>query len=75
MCNEITNYIVGVEQLTTTTLRATLEWRDAWEQTLTSGDRLAKCVLDEATRRRGLRVAVEPRYRSAAVDSGVDEVP
>lgn len=56
---EINNYIVGVEQLTTTTLR-NLVGGMTLEQTLTSRDminRQLRGVLDEATGRWGLRVA------------------
>ena len=73
---QISNYIVGVEQLTTTTLRNVVGGMTL-EQTLTSRDSIngqLRGVLDEATGRWGLRVArVELRSdRSAAVDSGVD---
>src|SRR5437764_5758258 len=56
---EISNYIVGVEQLTTTTLRNVVGGMTL-EQTLTSRDminRQLRGVLDEATGRWGLRVA------------------
>lgn len=56
---EINNYIVGVEQLTTTTLRNVVGGMTL-EQTLTSRDsinRQLRGVLDEATGRWGLRVA------------------
>lgn len=73
---EISNYIVGVEQLTTTTLRNVVGGMTL-EQTLTSRDQInaqLRGVLDEATGRWGLRVArVELRsIDPAAVDSGVD---
>ena len=73
---EISNYIVGVEQLTTTTLRNVVGGMTL-EQTLTSRDSIngqLRGVLDEATGRWGLRVArVElQEHRSAAVDPGVD---
>lgn len=56
---EISNYIVGVEQLTTTTLRNVVGGMTL-EQTLTSRDQIngqLRGVLDEATGRWGLRVA------------------
>src|ERR1700694_2823260 len=56
---EISNYIVGVEQLTTTTLRNVVGGMSL-EQTLTSRDQIngqLRGVLDEATGRWGLRVA------------------
>jgi regulator of protease activity HflC (stomatin/prohibitin superfamily) len=56
---EISNYIVGVEQLTTTTLRNVVGGMTL-EQTLTSRDKIngqLRGVLDEATGRWGLRVA------------------
>ncbi len=56
---EISNYIVGVEQLTTTTLRNVVGGMTL-EQTLTSRDHIngqLRGVLDEATGRWGLRVA------------------
>jgi regulator of protease activity HflC (stomatin/prohibitin superfamily) len=56
---EISNYIVGVEQLTTTTLRNVVGGMTL-EQTLTSRDKIngqQRGVLDEATGRWGLRVA------------------
>ncbi|MBO0840301.1 MAG: SPFH/Band 7/PHB domain protein [Sciscionella sp.] len=56
---EISNYIVGVEQLTTTTLR-NLVGGMTLEQTLTSRDQIngqLRGVLDEATGRWGIRVA------------------
>jgi len=56
---EISNYIVGVEQLTTTTLRNVVGGMTL-EQTLTSRDQIngqLRGVLDEATNRWGLRVA------------------
>ncbi|UZJ26208.1 SPFH/Band 7/PHB domain protein [Rhodococcus antarcticus] len=56
---EINNYIVGVEQLTTTTLRNVVGGMTL-EQTLTSRDSIngqLRGVLDEATGRWGLRVA------------------
>jgi regulator of protease activity HflC (stomatin/prohibitin superfamily) len=56
---EISNYIVGVEQLTTTTLRNVVGGMTL-EQTLTSREvinRQLRGVLDEATGRWGLRVA------------------
>jgi regulator of protease activity HflC (stomatin/prohibitin superfamily) len=56
---QISNYIVGVEQLTTTTLRNVVGGMTL-EQTLTSRDKInaqLRGVLDEATSRWGLRVA------------------
>jgi len=56
---EISNYIIGVEQLTTTTLRNVVGGMTL-EQTLTSRDKInaqLRGVLDEATGRWGLRVA------------------
>src|SRR5215468_4749259 len=56
---QISNYIVGVEQLTTTTLRNVVGGMTL-EQTLTSRDQInaqLRGVLDEATSRWGLRVA------------------
>ena len=56
---QISNYIVGVEQLTTTTLRNVVGGMTL-EQTLTSRDKInaqLQGVLDEATGRWGLRVA------------------
>ena len=56
---EINNYIVGVEQLTTTTLRNVVGGMTL-EETLTSRERInsqLRGVLDEATGRWGLRVA------------------
>ena len=56
---EINNYIVGVEQLTTTTLRNVVGGMTL-EETLTSRDSIngqLRVVLDEATSRWGLRVA------------------
>jgi regulator of protease activity HflC (stomatin/prohibitin superfamily) len=56
---EISNYIVGVEQLATTTLRNVVGGMTL-EQTLTSRDQIntkLRGVLDEATGRWGLRVA------------------
>src|SRR6201986_3881179 len=56
---EISNYIVGVEQLTTTTLRKVVGGMTL-EQTLPSRDKIngqLRGVLDEATGRWGLRVA------------------
>src|ERR1700692_1334502 len=56
---EIRHYIVGVEQLTTTTLRNVVGGMTL-EQTLTSRDKInrqLRGVLDEATGRWGLRVA------------------
>src|SRR6516162_10169403 len=56
---EISNYIVGVEQLTTTTLRNVVGGMTL-EQTLTSRDQIngqLRGVLDEATGKWGLRVA------------------
>src|SRR5215204_4186039 len=55
---EISNYIVGVEQLTTTTLRNVVGGMSL-EETLTSRDQIngqLRGVLDEATGRWGLRV-------------------
>src|SRR6476661_6075666 len=63
---QISNYIVGVEQLTTTTLRNVVGGMTL-EQTLTSRDQInaqLRGVLDEATGKWGLRVA--------RVDPGVD---
>ena len=57
---QINNYIVGVEQLTTTTLRNVVGGMTL-EQTLTSRDKInaqLRGVLDEATGRWGLRVAL-----------------
>ena len=56
---QISNYIVGVEQLTTTTLRNVVGGMTL-EQTLTSRDQIngqLRGVLDEATGKWGLRVA------------------
>ncbi len=56
---QISNYIVGVEQLATTTLRNVVGGMTL-EQTLTSRDQInaqLRGVLDEATNRWGLRVA------------------
>ena len=56
---EISNYIVAVEQLTTTTLRNVVGGMTL-EQTLTSRDEIngqLRGVLDEATGRWGIRVA------------------
>ena len=56
---QISNYIVGVEQLTTTTLRNVVGGMTL-EQTFTSRDQInqqLRGVLDEATGRWGLRVA------------------
>nr|WP_116200639.1 SPFH domain-containing protein [Amycolatopsis circi] len=56
---EISNYIIGVEQLTTTTLRNVVGGMSL-EQTLTSRDAIntqLRGVLDEATGRWGIRVA------------------
>jgi regulator of protease activity HflC (stomatin/prohibitin superfamily) len=64
---QISNYIVGVEQLTTTTLR-NLVGGMTLEQTLTSRDQIntaLRGVLDEATNRWGLRVA---RVELRAID-------
>jgi regulator of protease activity HflC (stomatin/prohibitin superfamily) len=64
---EISNYIVGVEQLTTTTLRNVVGGMTL-EQTLTSRDQIngqLRGVLDEATGRWGLRVA---RVELKAID-------
>ncbi|HEY1573926.1 MAG TPA: SPFH domain-containing protein [Pseudonocardiaceae bacterium] len=64
---EISNYIVGVEQLTTTTLR-NLVGGMSLEQTLTSRDQInqqLRGVLDEATGRWGIRVA---RVELKAID-------
>jgi regulator of protease activity HflC (stomatin/prohibitin superfamily) len=55
---EIANYIVGVEQLTVTTLRNVVGTMDL-EQTLTSRDQIngqLRGVLDEATGKWGIRV-------------------
>jgi regulator of protease activity HflC (stomatin/prohibitin superfamily) len=64
---QISNYIVGVEQLTTTTLRNVVGGMTL-EQTLTSRDSInaqLRGVLDEATGRWGLRVA---RVELKAID-------
>ncbi|HEX2284307.1 MAG TPA: paraslipin, partial [Mycobacterium sp.] len=64
---QISNYIVGVEQLTTTTLR-NLVGGMTLEQTLTSRDQIntaLRGVLDAATNRWGLRVA---RVELRAID-------
>jgi regulator of protease activity HflC (stomatin/prohibitin superfamily) len=64
---EISNYIVGVEQLTTTTLR-NLVGGMSLEGTLTSRDQInqqLRGVLDEATGRWGIRVA---RVELKAID-------
>jgi regulator of protease activity HflC (stomatin/prohibitin superfamily) len=64
---EISNYIVGVEQLTTTTLR-NLVGGMSLEETLTSRDQInqqLRGVLDEATGRWGIRVA---RVELKAID-------
>jgi regulator of protease activity HflC (stomatin/prohibitin superfamily) len=64
---EISNYIVGVEQLTTTTLRNVVGGMSL-EQTLTSRDQInnqLRGVLDEATGRWGIRVA---RVELKAID-------
>ncbi|WP_141983659.1 SPFH domain-containing protein [Saccharothrix saharensis] len=64
---EISNYIVGVEQLATTTLR-NLVGGMSLEETLTSRDQInnqLRGVLDEATGRWGIRVA---RVELKAVD-------
>src|SRR6201989_2137188 len=64
---QISNYIVGVEQLTTTTLRNVVGGMTL-EQTLTSRDQIngqLRGVLDEATGRWGLRVA---RVELKAID-------
>nr|WP_091614604.1 SPFH domain-containing protein [Amycolatopsis saalfeldensis] len=56
---EISNYIIGVEQLTTTTLRNVVGGMSL-EETLTSRDAIntqLRGVLDEATGRWGIRVA------------------
>ncbi|WP_442893098.1 SPFH domain-containing protein [Amycolatopsis sp. VC5-11] len=56
---EISNYIIGVEQLTTTTLRNVVGGMSL-EETLTSRDSIntqLRGVLDEATGRWGIRVA------------------
>ena len=63
----ISNYIVGVEQLTTTTLRNVVGGMTL-EQTLTSRDQInaqLRGVLDEATGKWGLRVA---RVELKAID-------
>ena len=64
---QISNYLVGVEQLTTTTLRNVVGGMTL-EQTLTSRDQIngqLRGVLDEATGRWGLRVA---RVELRAID-------
>jgi regulator of protease activity HflC (stomatin/prohibitin superfamily) len=64
---EISNYIVGVEQLTTTTLRNVVGGMSL-EETLTSRDSInqqLRGVLDEATGRWGIRVA---RVELKAID-------
>jgi len=64
---EISNYIVGVEQLTTTTLRNVVGGMSL-EETLTSRDEIngqLRGVLDEATGRWGIRVA---RVELKAID-------
>jgi regulator of protease activity HflC (stomatin/prohibitin superfamily) len=64
---EISNYIVGVEQLTTTTLRNVVGGMSL-EETLTSRDAInqqLRGVLDEATGRWGIRVA---RVELKAID-------
>jgi regulator of protease activity HflC (stomatin/prohibitin superfamily) len=64
---EIANYIVGVEQLTTTTLRNVVGGMSL-EETLTSRDSINKQlrgVLDDATGRWGIRVA---RVELKAID-------
>ncbi|MEU6641736.1 SPFH domain-containing protein [Saccharomonospora sp. NPDC046836] len=64
---EISNYIVGVEQLTTTTLRNVVGGMSL-EGTLTSRDQInqqLRGVLDEATGRWGIRVA---RVELKAID-------
>ena len=73
---EIANYIVAVEQLTTTTLRNVVGGMNL-EQTLTSRDSIngqLRGVLDEATGKWGIRVArVELKaHRPAAVHPGGD---
>ncbi len=82
---EIANYIVGIEQLTVTTLRNVIGSLDL-EQTLTSRDNInaqLRGVLDDATGRWGIRVnrvelkAIDPppsvqeaRWRSRCAPSG-----
>ncbi|APU14374.1 MULTISPECIES: SPFH domain-containing protein [Actinoalloteichus] len=64
---EISDYIIGVEQLTTTTLRNVVGGMTL-EQTLTSRDQIngqLRGVLDEATGRWGIRVA---RVELKAID-------
>lgn len=64
---EIANYIIAVEQLTTTTLRNLVGSMDL-EETLTSRDRIngrLRGVLDEATGKWGIRVA---RVELKAID-------
>lgn len=67
---EIANYIIAVEQLTTTTLRNLVGSMDL-EETLTSRDRIngrLRGVLDEATGKWGIRVA---RVELKAIDPPV----
>jgi regulator of protease activity HflC (stomatin/prohibitin superfamily) len=64
---EITNYILGIEQLTATVLRSTIGTMDL-EQTLTSRDQInhaLRTVLDDASGKWGIRVT---RVEIKAID-------